>query len=207
MASDVTDAGVVEGLLRAGGLCREHLLLGVAVAEAEADPVGMAMLAELLLGEAYKRLARRAGAVQARRRFGRRSSGGSTPPGSRCPACAAENVIVDGYLDLLVASPQRYLCGPLAGPERGLCLPHALQALGRPGSKSCSGAVVDAWASTARRLQSQLGELIRKRRYQYRHELPGPEAQAWRIAPYWLVGGPRRPSRRSPGTSQQGGAM
>jgi hypothetical protein len=193
MASDITDARVVEGLLHSGGLCREHLLLAVEVAEAESDQMGIAILADLLLGNAQRRVERRALAGWRRpRRLGRRTAPSRTPAGP-CPACAAEDVVVDGYLDLLVADASRYLAGPLAGPERGLCLPHVLRALDRPQAATWSRAIVEAWASTARLCRSQLGELIRKRDHRYQHEPPGPEALSWRAAADWLVGARRSP--------------
>lgn len=188
MASDITDARVVERICRTG-LCREHLLHGVEVVEATGDTMGMAILSDLLLAAAESPLAARVRSRSSwiRGRTGRRQ----LPLGAGCPACAAEAVVIDGYLDLLLSTSSHHLMGALSGPERGLCLAHAYRSLERPGAEGKGDAIIRAWSTTAQHYRRLLAELIRKRSHQYRHEPAGSEADAWRQAPSWLVGAPR----------------
>ncbi len=217
MATDITDRRVRRELARAGGLCREHLLLGVEVAADEDDPMGMALVCELLLdvaagrlGEAgtEEKLARwtvsapkprdvRAGegAQQASSSsvgsigvwVARRGRRGRARRAPACPACEAQRVIVDGYADLLLGSGD-HLRRLVADPERGLCLPHCLVALERARDPAERRALVDAWTRRAGRLRSQLGELVAKRAHDRRAEPRGEEADSWMRAPEWVVG-------------------
>lgn len=159
MAADINDERVRQQLRRTGGMCREHLLLGVEVAAEQADPMGMALLAEFLLEVAEQTL-RRVGSVRGRRRriHGPRRAGSL----AACPACDAQAVVLDGYAALLLRSPQEDVRAMLASGDRGLCLPHCLGAIERVGTASEASTLVAAWTRQARRLRLQLAELSGK---------------------------------------------
>ena len=182
MVSDINDPRVREQIGRSGGLCREHVLLAVEEAAGRSDRLGMALLSELLLEIAANRL-RKAKVAALRPRFLR--------PSQRerlCPACTAEAVITDGYADILVDSPGVEVMSLFEREDRGLCLPHAVNALARARNPSEVTLFADAWSRPARRMRKQLKDLIRKHAYNHRHEAPGVEADSWRLAPSWVVG-------------------
>jgi len=106
-------------------------------------------------------------------------------PGA-CPACDAETAIAEGYAALLFTSSRDDIRHALSCEDRGLCVPHLVVAFRTATDPRDASLLVDRWARPAQCFCRLLAEVIRKQSYQYRHDPPGEEADAWRLAPEWL---------------------
>lgn len=192
LTEDVNNFRLREVLRKSGGFCREHLLLAVEVAARESDPLGIAIITGFLLEVAATNVGRTRRGQSIRRWPPRRRPPrlGVVLP-EACPACAAEAVIVEGYASLLLTSSRDDIRHALSADDRGLCLPHLAVALRAAQGDRDVSRLVEAWARPARRFRRLLDEIIRKQSFQYRHEAAGEEAEAWRLAPEWLVGAAR----------------
>lgn len=191
LLGEINEQRVRERIRRAGGLCREHALLAVQIAEQTGDDAGLAILAEWLLEVAGRQLRRSSGVLAplGRERLRWRRHRPSKPGTQLCPTCEAEAVIVDSYACLLLENPARIRPSRTPG-EVGLCLPHALRALELAPSPAQRRTLIGRWSERAERLQSLLAELIRARS----HPRSTPSLDAARSAAdtvQWIVGARR----------------
>jgi hypothetical protein len=187
MAADISDSHVRNRMKRSGGLCREHVLTAVEIAARSDNRMGMALVAEFLLEIGASRLNSRQTGFPPRpnRRWRHRQR---TRDSDSCPACAAESVIVDSYIESLLTSRGAELRKSILDGERGFCLPHALRAIDRTDRAEDRALIVESWNRRAQHLTDLLAEFFRKESYQNRLEPKGAEADAWVQASEWVVG-------------------
>lgn len=100
---------------------------------------------------------------------------GALRPLHACPACHARSVAECSELELLAASTALAPIRRCSEDGHGMCVRHALSlpagALAELARRHTAGRIaVVAW---------EVNEAARKYAWQYRHELPGPEQDAW----------------------------
>lgn len=183
----VTDPGTRYGLRRSRGFCREHSLLAVSVASASSEQLGLAIIAEDLIG----RLGETVEAMQPRAGRRSRHRPDELDPEDPCPACTAAFGTVVVYLKLLASSEQAIR--PTNGQLPVLCLPHLQIGLGQVEGAEGERTLRALFADGAARVRADLQEYIRKRDHRFRHEMKTPdELKAWAQAIHLLVGAPMR---------------
>ncbi len=185
----VDDPGVRRHLRDAHGFCREHALMAVDVAAAQAGASGMAVLYEDILRHV------RDEAVAAAR--GRRRRRAAVAHG-RCPACESAAGVAEAYLRLLAVQGADTEVGRAAREAgRWLCLPHLVEGLWLVQGPEATEGLLDLYLRAEGEVRADLREYLRKRDYRYRHEPRGREAGAWLRAVWLTVGAPL--PRRDPG--------
>lgn len=115
--------------------------------------------------------------------------GGAPLREAACPACATRDEAVQknvGCLLSLLADDKSIRERFAASP--GLCVPHFAAALAAAEQEPVRTLLVSVERRAAADLREQLGEHIRKQGAEARHEVPGPEADAWQRA-IWLTAG------------------
>jgi hypothetical protein len=199
----VLDRVVRAEINEARGYCQQHAWLLDRVGAA----LGAAILTRGILKTLLDELAShpiRGSAESARkslaRTLGRKRASGSAAgllaaiePQRACPLCTHLEDLEKHITATFVA----HLEGPdgLAGLYRdseGLCQAHFQQALASVPSAEAGRTLSEAQAAIWRRLYDELGEFIRKKDFQHKGEVFGPERDSWRRALAAISGPPPR---------------
>jgi hypothetical protein len=172
----VTDPALREELRKANGLCHRQ---GWRLAEQRGSLPGIAIIYQDVLNNLVRGME---GQETATRRRGSRHSFGSVLEAStECPACRLEKDAVDRAAKTLLAHLQAPEMAAAYQSAGGLCLPHLRLVLGRAGDAQARALL--EWQTTIwRGLKDELGELIRKFDYRFRHEPMGDETDSWERA-------------------------
>jgi hypothetical protein len=188
----VTDPGTRYGLRRSRGFCREHSLLAISVAGASSEQLGLAIIAEDLVGRVGEAVA----STQARTGRRPRHRPDEIDPQEPCPVCRSAGATVSLYLQLLASAGQAI--EPSHEQLPVLCLPHLRIGLERVEDAAGEQKLRALFADGAAKVRADLQEFIRKRDHRFRHEVvKRDEANAWARAIHLLVGAPmRRPPDR-----------
>ena len=189
----VNDPGVRMGLRASHGYCREHSQMLLRVANARADSLGLAILAEDLLQHVIADAELEA-ASKVRRR-----SRGPIRPAAPCSACQLARRTEECYVRILAAAEDG--SAPYEGIRhrgRGICVPHLTLGLQLVTDPDARGRLVAAFRHGAEELCGELAELARKHDYRFQHEgLTEGESSSWRRGVSRLVGEPK-PIREPP---------
>lgn len=184
IAQQMTDSLVLELVEKAGGLCPVHLLLGVEVAESDADTLGLDLFAEYVLRLSRRHLPDAAAPRRTRRRSGlwRRTVRG----GQHCLACEAEERRAIAYIDILADLAARHDSRLKCGWQ--LCFPHLLVAIGRLEDDVFRGRLVDSVHHRADLLERELATEIRRHSHDRRRLGPAPDPALAAQTVRWLAG-------------------
>jgi len=188
----VNDPGVRQRLRAAHGFCREHAMMAVDVAEAQAAGLGMALLCEDFLRHVRDEAVRVGGdGGRGKRRWRGGADTDLLRPHQRCRACQSAGAVVASYLGLLASHGPDTPIGRTARREgRWLCLPHLEEGLRVIPAGEERGRLVEIYLRGEAEVRRDLAEEIRKHDYRYAGEPRGREVGAWRRAVHLMVGAP-----------------
>jgi hypothetical protein len=186
IVQQMTDSTVLNLVKKSGGLCPTHLLVGLDVAESEADTLGLALFADYMLRLTRSRLADGQRPANVRRRRGlrwwRRTSRDRRP----CLACEAEERRSVAYIDILAELARR-------GDNRlkadwQLCFPHLAVAVDRLDDDAVRRNLIQAIDRRTDHLEEELATEIRKHSHDHRHLDPAPNGVLAAQTIRWLAG-------------------
>lgn len=199
MRNDITDPHVRQQIERAGGFCRHHVLVALAVAQQDHDTMGFALLGELLLGVTQRRLNRILKMTQ-RPKTRLRRSRSSSLVASGCPACDAEARRATAYIDIIAkATPSTRIGAAVRSPRSSLCIPHLDLALSTVTDRRVAASLA---ASTRQQGLASAGVVqlvLRQQAAGVSHKPPADEGGASAAVASWLIGGVSDCSPGDPG--------
>jgi len=100
-------------------------------------------------------------------------------PQGPCLACRHQLLVEESYLGTLLRYLDDEALASALRASPGLCLPHLRQALQWASDDATLRRLVEIQTECMGRLRAELRELIRKFDHRFKHEIIGPEADAW----------------------------
>ena len=181
LQESVNDPGIRAQLVRSRGYCREHarVLLGAG------DGLGIAML----YSDQVKLFAEFLDRTKQARLLRRRDALASWALHAACPACQAQSADRARYVNVFLEGLGEEELRKAFESGPGLCVPHCLAALDSANDAQRRRWLLETQRAKAEGLLRELEEFCRKHDYRFASEGFGPEADAWRRAVAFMVGG------------------